>query len=215
MLFSKLLPKEGNFFELFNRHAGHVVEAAQAFGRLVEHYGDAAMRQQHTREVDGAERAADRVTHEVTRLVHTTFITPIDREQIHALINQMDDVADLLQDCAEAMTLYDVQHMTPEVAQLTALCMQCCERVRDAVALLPRVAEQAAADAALKFCEEIDRLESEGDRLLREAMSKLFRQEPDVRELIKIKALYELLETVTDKCEDVANQIEGVILENS
>lgn len=215
MLFSKLMPKEGNFFELFNRHAEHVVEAAQAFGRLVEHYGDAAMRQQHTREVDGAERAADRVTHEVTRLVHTTFITPIDREQIHALINQMDDVADLLQDCAEAMTLYDVQHMTPEVAQLTALCMQCCERVRDAVALLPRVAEQAAADAALKFCEEIDRLESEGDRLLREAMSKLFRQEPDVRELIKLKALYELLETVTDKCEDVANQIEGVILENS
>ena len=214
MLFSKLMPKEGNFFELFNRHAEHVVEAAQAFGRLVEHYGDAAMRQQHTREVDGAERAADRVTHEVTRLVHTTFITPIDREQIHALINQMDDVADLLQDCAEAMTLYDVQHMTPEVAQLTALCMQCCERVRDAVALLPRVAEQAAADAALKFCEEIDRLESEGDRLLREAMSKLFRQEPDVRELIKLKALYELLETVTDKCEDVANQIEGVILEN-
>ena len=208
MLFSKLMPKEGNFFELFNRHAEHVVEAAQAFGRLVEHYGDAAMRQQHTREVDGAERAADRVTHEVTRLVHTTFITPIDREQIHALINQMDDVAD-------SMTLYDVQHMTPEVAQLTALCMQCCERVRDAVALLPRVAEQAAADAALKFCEEIDRLESEGDRLLREAMSKLFRQEPDVRELIKLKALYELLETVTDKCEDVANQIEGVILENS
>ena len=73
----------------------------------------------------------------------------------------------------------------------------------------------AARDAALKFCEEIDRLESEGDRLLREAMSKLFRQEPDVRELIKLKALYELLETVTDKCEDVANQIEGVILENS
>ena len=133
MLFSKLMPKEGNFFELFNRHAEHVVEAAQAFGRLVEHYGDAAMRQQHTREVDGAERAADRVTHEVTRLVHTTFITPIDREQIHALINQMDDVADLLQDCAEAMTLYDVQHMTPEVAQFTALCLQCCERVRDAV----------------------------------------------------------------------------------
>ena len=90
-----------------------------------------------------------------------------------------------------------------------------CSSDLDAVALLPRVAEQAAADAALKFCEEIDRLESEGDRLLREAMSKLFRQEPDVRELIKLKALYELLETVTDKCEDVANQIEGVILENS
>ena len=192
-----------------------MVEAAQAFGRLVEHYGDAAMRQQHTREVDGAERAADRVTHEVTRLVHTTFITPIDREQIHTLINQMDDVADLLQDCAEAMALYDVHHMTPEINQLTALCLRCCERVRDAVALMARVAEQAKADEALKICEDIDRMESEGNSLLREAMNKLFREEPDVRELIKLKAIYELLESVTDKCEDVANQIEGVILENS
>jgi hypothetical protein len=87
--------------------------------------------------------------------------------------------------------------------------------VRDAVKLLDKIADPSVADAALKTCEEIDRLESDADRVMRSAMSKLFREEPDVREVIKLKAIYELLETITDKCEDVANLIEGIILENS
>ncbi|MBY4598322.1 DUF47 domain-containing protein [Ottowia caeni] len=215
MLFSKLLPKEGNFFELFAQHADRVLEAAKAFSLLVAHYDDASLRERYLKEVDDAEQAADRVTHEVNRLVHTTFITPIDREQIHALINLMDDVADLLQDTAETMTLYDVLHMTEEIKRLTDLSVKCCERVRHAVSLLPKIAEPATADAALKTCEEIDQLESDADRVMRSAMSKLFRNEPDVREIIKLKAIYELLETVTDKCEDVAIQIEGIVLESS
>ena len=81
--------------------------------------------------------------------------------------------------------------------------------------MLAKVADPAVAEAALKTCEEIDRLESDADRVMRSAMSKLFREEPDVREVIKLKAIYELLETITDKCEDVANQIEGIVLENS
>ena len=93
--------------------------------------------------------------------------------------------------------------------------MKCCERVRDAVKLLDKIVDHSVADAALKTCEEIDRLESDADRVMRSAMSKLFREEPDVREVIKLKAIYELLETITDKCEDVANLIEGIILENS
>jgi predicted phosphate transport protein (TIGR00153 family) len=215
MLFSKLLPREGSFFVLFNRHANYIIAAARAFGQLVEHYGDPQKREQYTREVDEAERAADRVTQEVNRLIHTTFITPIDREQIHALINLMDDVADLIQDSAEAMTLYDVRRMTEEIQRLTDLCLRCCERLKEAVDLLSRLAEPSAAEATLKICGEIDRLESDADRVMRNAMSQLFRAEPDVRELIKLKAIYELLETVTDKCEDVANQIEGIVLENS
>lgn len=215
MLFSKLLPKEGNFFELFIQHADRVVEAAKAFSQLVTHYDDTALREQYLQEVDTAERAADRVTHEVNRLIHTTFITPIDREQIHSLINLMDDVADLLQDTAETMSLYDIRHMTDEIRRLTDLSVKCCERVRHAVSLLAKIAEPATAEAALKTCEEIDQLESDADRVMRSAMSRLFRNEPDVREVIKLKAIYELLETVTDKCEDVANQIEGIVLENS
>ena len=215
MLFGKLLPREGNFFEMFNQHADRIVEAAHAFAQLVANYNDPHLRAKYNEDVDNAERAADRVTHEVNRLLHKTFITPIDREQIHSLINTMDDVADLFQDSAEAMALYDIRAMTDEIARLTDLCLRCSERLRDAVKLLDKIADPAVAEAALKTCEEIDRLEGDADRVLRSAMSKLFREETDVRELIKLKAIYELLETITDKCEDVANLIEGVILENS
>jgi predicted phosphate transport protein (TIGR00153 family) len=215
MLFGKLMPREGNFFELFNQHADRIVEAARAFSNLVANYSDPHLREQYNRDVDNAERAADRITHEVNRMLHKTFITPIDREQIHKLINTMDDVADLIQDSAETMALYDVRHMTDEITRLSDLSVRCCERVKDAVNLLDKIADMGTAEAALKTCEEIDRLESDADRVMRKAMSKLFREEPDVREVIKLKAIYELLETVTDKCEDVANLIEGIILENA
>jgi predicted phosphate transport protein (TIGR00153 family) len=215
MFFGKLLPQEGNFFEMFNQHAARIVEAARAFSKLVDNYSDPHLREQYNQEVDNAERAADRVTHDVNKLIHKTFITPIDREQIHSLINTMDDVADLIQDSAETMALYDVHHMTDEIKRLTDLSVKCCERLQDAVGLMGKISEQSVAEAALKTCEEIDKLESDADRVMRSAMSKLFREEPDVREVIKLKAIYELLETITDRCEDVANCIEGIILENS
>ena len=215
MLFGKLLPREGNFFELFNQHADRIVEAARAFSQLVANYNDAHLREQYNRDVDNAERAADRVTHEVNRALHKTFITPLDRDQIHQLINTMDDVADLIQDSAETMALYDLRAVNEEITRLTDLSVRCCERVKDAVALIGKLADPATAEAALKTCEEIDRLESDADRVMRSAMSRLFREEPDVREVLKLKAIYELLETVTDKCEDVANVIEGIILEQS
>jgi uncharacterized protein len=215
MLFGKLLPREGNFFEMFNQHAERIVEAARAFSQLVANYNDPHLREQYNRDVDNAERAADRVTHDVNRMIHQTFITPIDRDQIHTLINTMDDVCDLIQDSAETMALYDVRQVNEEITRLTDLSVKCCERVKDAVALISKLADPAIAEAALKTCEEIDRLESDADRVMRSAMSKLFREEPDVREVIKMKAIYELLETITDKCEDVANVIEGIVLENS
>ena len=215
MLFAKLLPREGNFFEMFNQHADRIVEAARAFSQLVANYNDPHLREKYNQDVDNAERAADRITQEVNRTLHKTFITPIDREQIHSLINTMDDVADLIQDSAETMALYDVRHMTESMTRLSELSVKCCERLKDAVYMLAKIAEPATAEAALKTCEEIDRLESDADRVMRSAMSKLFREEPDVRELIKLKAIYELLETITDKCEDVANLIEGIVLENS
>ncbi|MDH0492747.1 DUF47 domain-containing protein [Comamonas aquatica] len=215
MLFGKLLPREGNFFEMFNQHAERIVEAARAFSQMVANYNDPHLREKYNSDVDNAERAADRVTHEVTKTLHQTFITPLDREHIHGLINTMDDVVDLIQDSAEAMALYDIRQMTDEMTRLADLSLKCCERVRDAVKLLNQIADQSVAEAALKTCQEIDRLESDADRVLRAAMSKLFREEEDVRELIKLKGVYELMETITDKCEDVANTIEGIVLENS
>ncbi|MEY4908070.1 MAG: hypothetical protein RL260_1788, partial [Pseudomonadota bacterium] len=101
MLFGKLLPREGNFFELFNTHGEAIVTGARAFLAMVQNYGDTTLREKYAAEVDDAEHAADKVTAEVNRLLHKTFITPIDREQIHGLINAMDDILDLLQDTSE------------------------------------------------------------------------------------------------------------------
>lgn len=215
MLFGKLLPREGNFFELFNQHGTHIVEGARAFMLMIQNYADLDQREKYANDVVNSERSADRVTAEVNRLLHKTFITPIDREQIHGLINAMDDILDLLQDATETMQLYDVRAMTDEVLRLGDLSAKCCERVQHAVSLLPKISQPATAEAAIKTCEEIDKLESDADRVMRAAMSKLFREETDVRELIKLKAIYEQLESISDRCEDVANLIEGIVLENS
>lgn len=214
-MLGKLLPREGNFFELFNEHGKQIAEGARAFTRLIEHYADLTLREQYAAEVNAAERSADRITAEVNRLLHKTFITPIDREQIHGLINAMDDVLDLLQDATETMQLYDVRAMTEEVLRLGDLSAKCCDRVAHVVTLLPKLSDHTVVEAALKTCEEIDKLESDADRVMRSAMSKLFREQPDVRELIKLKAIYEQLESITDRCEDVANLVEGIVLENS
>lgn len=215
MIFGKLLPRDSNFFDLFNQHGTKIVEGSRAFMAMVQNYGDPAQRARHAAEVDAAERQADKITAEVNRLLHKTFITPIDREQIHSLINAMDDILDLLQDSAETMSLYDVREMTGEVVRLAELSVRCCERVVHAVTLLPRLNHRDAAEAAIKACEEIDQLESDADRVMRAAMSELFREQDDVRELIKLKAIYEQLESISDRCEDVANLIEGIVLENS
>ncbi len=215
MLFGKLLPREGNFFEMFNEHGQHMAEGARAFMAMVRYYGDPSLREKYTADVNNAEKAADRITADVNRLLHKTFITPLDREQIHGLINGMDDILDLLQDSAEVMQLYDLQTVSEDVVRLGEISAKCCERVQHAVSLLPKLNQPAVAEAALKTCEEIDRLESDADRVMRSAMSRLFRENIDVRELIKLKAVYEHLESISDRCEDVANMIEGIVLENS
>jgi predicted phosphate transport protein (TIGR00153 family) len=215
MLFGKLLPREGNFFELFNQHGTHIAEGSRAFVAMIQSYADPVLRQKYAEAVDHAEHQADKVTAEVNRLLHKTFITPIDREQIHGLINTMDDVLDLLQDSTETMSLYDVRQVTEEVLRLAELAAKCCDRVAHVVTLLPQIGKADVIEAALKTCEEIDQLESDADRVMRAAMSRLFREQDDVRELIKLKTIYEQLESITDRCEDVANLIEGVVLENS
>lgn len=215
MFFEKLMPREDNYFVLFNQHASKIMDAMNAFSNLVNNYADLNLREKYIKDVREAEKAADRVTKEVGRSIHKTFITPIDREQIHSLINSMDDVADLIQAAAQTLSLYDIQKITDAIISLTDISSKCCLRLQSVVKLLNNIGEPANSEAALKTCEEIDQLESDADHILRSAMSKLFREENDVRELIKLKAMYELLETISDKCEDVANLIEGIVLENS
>jgi predicted phosphate transport protein (TIGR00153 family) len=215
MWFSKLLPREGNFFELFDQHAARTAEGSRAFMAMIRNYNDVALREKYASEVDVAERAADKVTAEVHRLLHRTFITPIDGEQIRSLINSMDDIIDLLQDTSEVLSLYNVTRVSDDVLRLGEISVRCCDRVQHVISLLARLREAEVADAALKTCEEIGHLESDADRVMRAAMSRLFRDEIDTRELIKLKAIYEHLETISDRCEDVSNIVEGIILENS
>ncbi len=207
-LFSKLMPREGRFFDFFNAHALRIVEGSQ---ELVGLMGNLAQAEHYTRRIDDAERAADKITHDTLVVLHSTFITPIDRDQIHQLITRMDDILDLIQDVAESLLLYDIQRVTPEAEQLAQICHMTCERVKTAVSLLSNL---SSPQAILKTCEEIDRLESDADRVMRSAMSRLFRDESDLKQVFKLRSVYMLLEEITDRCEDVANIIESIVLEH-
>jgi predicted phosphate transport protein (TIGR00153 family) len=208
-MFGRLLPKEGRFFDLFNAHAAQVVRAATELSALMHDY---TQLEDRARIIDEAEHAADRITAETIRLLHKTFITPLDRDHIHQLINGLDDICDLIQDTAQTLSLYDIKKITPETERLADIGAKCCERVKDLVRLLDN--KEGGFEAILKTAEEIDRLESDADRVMRSAVSRLFREEQDVREIIKMKAIYELLEEITDRCLDVANLAEGIALEN-
>ncbi len=208
-MLNKLMPREGKFFDLFNAHAAQIVEGGRALAQFIANPEVSAGLAER---IDAAEHAADKITHETITLLHKTFITPIDRDQIHQLINNMDDILDLIQDTAESVVLYDIKRTSAEAQQLAQICQMTCERVKTAVGLLGNLRDP---EAILKTCEEIDRLESDADRVMRSAMSRLFREESDVKQLIKLRSIYELLELITDRCEDVANIIEGIVLEHS
>jgi predicted phosphate transport protein (TIGR00153 family) len=209
---ARLMPREGRFFNLFDNHAKLIVDGALALADVLKHYDNQKDRAAGIKSIEDAEHAADRITHETVQLMHTTFVTPFDRDDIHRLISRMDDVLDLIQDTGESLVLYDIQKVTPAATQLAELVLRCSERVQSAVGLM---ASMADAPAILKICQEIDRLESEADKVMRSAISELFRNESDVRQLIKLKAVYESLESATDKCQDVANVIESVVVENA
>lgn len=208
-MFGRLMPTEGKFFELFNQHAELCVKGAKEMVALMGNFDDLEIR---VYAIEGIEKQADTITHTCIDLLHKTFITPLDRDDIHKLITRMDDILDLLEDAGQTISLYDIQHVTPEAKRLAELCLACTERVQAAVAMLPNMDN---SKEIMQICSEIDRLESDADHVMRAAMSKLFRDEPDVRNLIKLKAIYEILESVTDRCEDVANIIEGIVLENA
>lgn len=203
------MPTEGKFFDLFIQHGDLCVKGAKEMVALMTNFDDLENR---VHAIESIEKQADKVTHQALELLHKTFITPLDRDDIHKLITSMDDILDLLEDAGQTISLYDIKAITPEAKRLAELCLACAEKVRDAVGLLHNMDNSGQI---LAICAEIDRLESDADHVMRAAMSKLFRDEPDVRTLIKLKAIYEILETVTDRCEDVANIIEGIIVENA
>lgn len=208
-MLGRWMPGKGKFFDLFIQHADLCVKGAQEMAAMMKNFDQ---REDRAHVIEGIEKQADKVTDSTLELLQKSFFTPFDSDDIHKLITRMDDILDLLEDGAQSIYLYDIKAVTPEAGRLADLCLDCTTKVRSCIGLLHNMGN---ASEILSLCEDIDRLESDADHVMRAAMSKLFRDEPDVRNLIKLKAIYEILETVTDRCEDVATIIEGIVIENS
>ena len=209
---ANLVPREGKFFEYFNAHASRTAEASNELTLLLSEYSDVAGRAVRCERINVLEHEADRITHDTAALLHTIFVTPLDRDDIHRLISRMDDVLDLMQDTAESLQLYDVQEVTSHAVELAQLLREGCESLQSAVGMLGNMRN---APEILKLCRDVDTMESRADRVMRNAISTLFREEADIRQVIKLKAVYELLESATDRCQDVADILESVILQNA
>ncbi len=211
-LIANLVPREGKFFEYFNAHASRAAEASNELTLLLSEYANVAARPARIERINTLEHEADRITHDTAALLHTIFVTPLDRDDIHRLISRMDDVLDLIQDVAESLQLYDVQSVTSHAVELAQLLREGCGDLQAAVGMLSNMKN---APEILKHCRDVDTMESRADRVMRNAISTLFREEADIRQVIKLKAVYELLETATDRCQDVADILESVILQNA
>jgi predicted phosphate transport protein (TIGR00153 family) len=212
-MFGRFMPREVKFFDMFNDHAKEIVRGADALVAVMAALNQSqAAAAAHADTLDAIEARADKIADEAMVMLHSTFITPLDRDEIHLLMKNLDDVLDTMQDAAGTITTYDIRRATPQAIRFAEIIRASCQVVFKAVSMLH---DMDNGPAILEACREINQLESEADVVLREAMSKLFREEMDMRELIKLKAIYELLETVTDCCKNVATTLEEIVLENS
>jgi predicted phosphate transport protein (TIGR00153 family) len=208
-MFGRLIPREARFFDLFNEQATLAVKGSRELCAVLNR-GEGP--REHAYAIESIEKQGDKIARSAIELLHRTFITPIDRDDIHQLVSRMDDILDINEDTAQLLFLYDVRDVTAEAKQLADINYACTQKVQSVVGML---SDMKNASTILTACDEIDRYESEADHVMRAAIAKLFRDEADVRQLIKMRTIYEHLEAVTDACEDVANIIEGIVLENS
>lgn len=221
--------KDAAFFDAFSRHASKSVEASHLFIEMLSRLqvGEAAPREVYRapREsippadataqslyarIKEAETTADSITHETIKRLHENWITPFDRDDIHNLITRMDDVLDLIEAAAERVVLYQVTVMPQEALELAQLLVQSCEALAKAIGLL---ATMARAPEILESCVEVNRLENAADSAHRRAMADLFKPGNDPLMVMKWRDILDGLESATDRCEDVANILEGVVLE--
>jgi predicted phosphate transport protein (TIGR00153 family) len=208
-LLARLLPGgDGEqFFDLFEQHAALTREAAALLAAMVRDGADPARQAERVKDV---EHQGDEITHRLIERLHSTYITPLDRGDIHRLISRLDDVLDLVYASAERIWLYDIVEMEAEAGELAEVLRRAVDAVAAAVHGLRDLRDRTTLIA---HCTEINRLENEGDQLLRRAVARLFRERRDPIHVLKWKEIYDYLEEAIDRCEDVANVIEGVALE--
>ncbi len=199
-----LIPREARFYDYFERQSEHILRAAGLLHELVHNFTDARAKLHAIKEV---EHQGDQVTHEVVKRLNTTFITPLDREDIHALASRLDDVLDYIEASAERLVVYRIKEPTSSCRAMADVIVRITQAMDRAIRCL-RHQDPAFHEHAV----EVNRLENAADELLRDSLAALFDEEGDPIEVIKWKEIYETMEVVTDRCEDVANVIEGIIL---
>jgi len=203
----RLIPRETKFFRMFRDVSENLTEGASLLHNILKNPQDLPVRINRLQEI---EHRVDDMTHDIIRMLNQTFITPFDREDIHALTSSLDDVLDYVNSAATRMKLYRITTPPPAAAVLAELIVKQSQELSKAVSLLEEEHQKV-----LDHCVVVNQLENEADRVSRQAIAELFEYEKDPIQLIKIKELYEVLETATDKAEDAANVLEAVVLKSA
>ena len=203
------IPQEQAFFGLFEQSAQNMVKTAQSLQRLVENYANVS---ENVAEITELEHQGDLITHQIIAQLHRTFVTPFDREDIALLAQSLDDVTDFIHAAADSIFIYKVERPTLRAIELADIIVQAATEVEK---VMPQLRHRAKLKEILPRCVEINRLENMADRVFRAAMGELFDNSLDIASVIKWREIYQYMESATDRCEDVANVLEGVALKHA
>lgn len=208
-MLEKLMPRSDEFFDAFDQQAATTLKGTQLLKALMDDYTDVDAKVKAIKDV---EHEGDDITHKSYERLHRQFITPFDRADMHRLLSRIDDVLDLADAAADRIRLYEIPSMTDDAKALAGVLVESATMIQRAMKALRTIKKP---DEILEACKEINRLENVADQLLRMGLAKLFKSGWDPLLVIKWKEIYDMLETATDRCEDVANVIEGVVLEHA
>ena len=203
------IPREEKFFDLFEESAQNMVKAAKGLKKMVDGWENV---EGEVAEITELEHQGDTITHQIMAQLNRTFVTPFDREDIALLAHSMDDVTDFIHAAADAMLIYKVDHPGQRAKELADIIVQAAAEVER---VMPQLRHRAELRQILPRCVEINRLENMADRVFRSAMAELFDDSTDIAQVIKWREIYEHMESATDRCEDVANVLEGVALKHA
>jgi predicted phosphate transport protein (TIGR00153 family) len=201
-----LIPRKGQFFELFEQSAQNVVKAAITLKDLVDNWESVDKK---VSEIVDLEHEGDSITHEIMAQLNRTFVTPFDREDIAQLANSLDDIVDFIHATARAMLNYRIDNSTKRAKELADIIVQAAMEVERSI---PKLRHRSELRKIPTACVEINRLENVADDIYRSAMAELFDDSTDIARIIKWREIYEHMESATDRCEDVSNVLEGVAL---
>ncbi len=203
------IPRETKFFDFYENSAKNIVDIALALKDLVYEWNDIEKR---VEDITALEHKGDSITHKIVAQLHCTFVTPFDREDMANLAERMDDVTDFIHAAADSMYIYKAKQPAERARELADIIVKAAEEVAKAI---PHLRHKAEIKKVLESCVELNRLENKADKAYRSALGELFEDSKDITHIIKWREIYEHMESATDRCEDVANVLEGVALKHA